>query len=144
MLASAGLAADTSCDGVRITFFPGGAEGDPFATIVYNGARLAQEQTGCQVDYVWSDWNPAKMVSQFKEAIARRPDGISIMGHPGEAALGPLVDEARAAGIIVTTSNVDLPTYEAKYKGAGFGSVGANNYTAGRQLGDRKGVVWGT
>src|SRR3546814_11952619 len=58
------------------------------------------------------------MVPQFKEAIARRPDGISIMGHPGEAALGPLVDEARAAGIIVTTSNVDLPTYEAKYKGA--------------------------
>jgi simple sugar transport system substrate-binding protein len=112
---------DGSCAGKKMIFFPGGGEGDTFASIVYRGARLAQKQTGCHVDYVWSDWNPEKMVAQFKEAIARKPTAISIMGHPGEAALAKLIDEARAAGIIVTTANVDLPESEAQYKANGFG-----------------------
>jgi simple sugar transport system substrate-binding protein len=57
------------------------------------------------------------------------------MGHPGESALGPLVDKARAAGIIVTTQNVDLPTKELENKASGFGYVGAKNYSAGENLG---------
>ncbi len=128
-------AADLSCEGKRFVFFPGGPEGGAFASIVYNGAVLAAEHTSCQVEYVWSDWNPAKMVQQFKEAIARRPDGIALMGHPGEAALSNLVDEARANGIIVTTQNVDLPVSEGKYKADGMGYVGATLYEAGRSLG---------
>src|SRR5258706_4582693 len=87
---------DGSCAGKSLIFFPGGGEGDTFASIVYRGAQLAQKQTGCHVDYVWSDWNPEKMVAQFKEAIARKPTGISIMGHPGEGALSRLLVEARA------------------------------------------------
>ena len=66
------------------------------------------------------------MVQQFSEAIARKPTGISIMGHPGEEALGPLIDQAEKAGIIVTTSNVDLPNKEAEYKAGGFGYIGAS------------------
>ena len=128
-------AADMSCEGKRFVFFPGGPEGGSFASIVYNGAVLGAEHTGCKVEYVWSDWNPAKMVQQFKEAIARRPDGIALMGHPGEAALGNLVDEARAKGIIVTTQNVDLPVSESKYKADGMGYVGATLYEAGVSLG---------
>jgi simple sugar transport system substrate-binding protein len=128
-------AVDFSCSGLRFVFFPGGPEGDAFASIVYNGAKLAAQQTGCQVDYVWSDWNPQKMVQQFSEAIARKPTGISIMGHPGEEALAPLVDQARKAGIIVTDANVDLPNIEAKYNAAGFGYAGALQYSAGAGLG---------
>ena len=157
VLLSAGAHAqsvDTSCAGKKFVFFPGGAEGDSFASIVYNGARLAQKQTGCDVEYVWSDWNPEKIVRQFSEAVGRSPTGIAVMGHPGEAALGALIDDARAKGIIVTTQNVDLPSYEAKYKGAGFGYVGAKNYSAGVNLGDgivkqckvakgTKAFVWG-
>ena len=135
LAAAPAAAADLSCDGKRFVFFPGGPEGGAFASIVYNGAVLAAEHTGCQVDYVWSDWNPAKMVQQFKEAIARRPDGIALMGHPGEEALGNLVDEARSKGIIVTTQNVDLPTSEGKYKADGMGYVGATLYEAGSFLG---------
>lgn len=135
MMASAASAADTGCDGIDITFFTGGPEGDPFATIVQNGAKLAAAQTGCQVDYVWSERNPAAMVAQFKEAIARQPDGISIVGSPGEAALGPLINEARAAGIIVTTANASLPVYEDKYRAQGFGYVGPGAYAAGTTLG---------
>ena len=84
LLASpAAHAADMSCAGKNFVFFPGGPEGGAFASIVYAGAKAAADQTGCHVDYVWSDWNPQKMVQQFSEAIARKPTGISIMGHPG-------------------------------------------------------------
>jgi simple sugar transport system substrate-binding protein len=145
---------DGSCAGKSLIFFPGGGEGDTFASIVYRGAKLAEQQTGCHVDYVWSDWNPEKMVAQFKEAIARKPTAISIMGHPGEAALAKLIDEARADGIIVTTANVDLPASEAQYKANGFGYVGQKLYPSGQMLGNAaidicglksgdKAMVWG-
>ena len=49
-----------------------------------------------------------------------KPDGIVIMGHPGEDAMAPLVDQAEAAGIIVTSGNNPLPNIEAKYKAKGF------------------------
>ncbi|MBE0530457.1 MAG: substrate-binding domain-containing protein [Rhodospirillales bacterium] len=128
-------AQDFDCKGLNFVFFPGGPEGGPFASIVYNGAKAAADMTGCRVDYVWSEWNPEKMVTQFREAIARRPDGISIMGHPGEAALGPLIDQARKQGIIVTTANVDLPKYESQYKADGFGYAGQKLYDSGFNLG---------
>ena len=135
LVAGTASAADMSCKGLHFVFFPGGPEGGPFASIVYNGAKLAAQQTGCDVEYVWSDWNPQKMVQQFSEAIARKPTGISIMGHPGEQALAPLVDQARKAGIIVTDANVDLPNIEAKYNAEGFGYAGALQYSAGAGLG---------
>jgi simple sugar transport system substrate-binding protein len=125
---------DTSCEGLNFVFFPGGPQGGPFASIVYNGARLAEEQTGCDVEYVWSEWNPEMMVRQFSQAIGRNPDGIAIMGHPGDPALGPLIDQAREKGIIVTSQNVALPESEGQYKAQGFGYVGAKNYTAGQNL----------
>jgi simple sugar transport system substrate-binding protein len=124
----------TSCDGKKFVFFPGGPEGGAFASIVYNGARLAQEHTGCDVEYVWSDWSSEKIVRQFSEAIARNPSGIAVMGHPGEVALAPLVKKAREKGIIVTTQNVGLPEDEKTHKASGFGYVGANNYSAGLNL----------
>lgn len=88
--------------------------GDSFATIVYNGAKAAEKDLGCQVDYLFSQWQPDKMVAQFKEAIAKKPDGIAIMGHPGDTAYAPLVDEAESKGIIVTSQNTTLPQNEEK------------------------------
>jgi simple sugar transport system substrate-binding protein len=141
-------------EGIRITFFPGGPMGCPFASVVYRGAKAAEEDLGCKVDYVWSDWNPDRMIAQFKEAVARRPDAICIMGHPGTAAFAPLVDEAFAKGIIVTSQNTSLPSIEDKYKDQGFGYVGQELYESGVNLakgaikraglrrGDRA-MVWG-
>jgi simple sugar transport system substrate-binding protein len=129
--------------GINIYFFPGGAEGDPFATIVYNGAKAAEEDLGPKVTYVWSDWNPETMISQFKEAIAAAPDGICIMGHPGEVAFAPLVDQAESAGIIVTSMNTELPSIQAKYTANGFGYVGASNYSAGVALGKQAVIEFG-
>ena len=142
------------CSGTKIVFFPGGAAGGGFETVVYNGALAAAADTGADVQYVWSDWNPEKMISQFSEAVATKPDGIAVMGHPGNDAFAPLVDDAESQGILVTAMNVELPGLQAKYGSNGFGYVGAINYSAGFALGKKavelsgikapdKAFVWG-
>ena len=152
--APAAQAGDKWCSNTKIIFFPGGAPGGPFETVVYNGAVRAAADLGARVEYVWSDWNPEKMVTQFAEAAATKPDGIAIMGHPGDDAFQAVVDDARAQGIIVTSQNTTLPQLEAKYSSSGFGYVGAELYSAGYALGTEavnrfglqagdKALVWG-
>ena len=136
--AAAAPAADGAgkwCKDVKITFFPGGPAGGVFANNVYNGAKQAEADLGPTVSYVFSDWDPQKMIQQFKEAVATKPDGIAVMGHPGDDAFSPLIDDAESQGIIVTSQNTELPTSFDKYQGNGFGYVGAVNYTAGYNLG---------
>ena len=123
------------CAGTKIVFFPGGAAGGGFETVVYNGALAAAADTGADVEYVWSDWDPAKMISQFTEAAATKPDGIAVMGHPGDSAFDALIDDAESQGIIVTSMNTQLPLAQAKYSPSGFGYVGAILYDAGYALG---------
>jgi simple sugar transport system substrate-binding protein len=128
-------AAEQLCEGVKIVFFPGGPPGGPFGTVVYNGAVAAAADLGADAEYMWSDWNPEKMVRQFNEAVATKPDGIAIMGHPGDDAFESAVDAARAQGIIVTSQNTTLPRLEDRYKGDGFGYVGQELYESGYMLG---------
>jgi simple sugar transport system substrate-binding protein len=123
------------CGDTDIVFFPGGSPGGPFATVVYNGAVAAAADLGANMEVVWSDWNPEQMVTGFAQAAATKPDGIAIMGHPGDDAFQAVVDDARAEGIIVTSQNTTLPTLEAKYASGGFGYVGAELYSAGYALG---------
>jgi len=101
------------CSGTDIVFFPGGPSGGPFATVVYNGAVQAAADTGANVEYVWSDWDAAKMVTQLQQAVATNPDGIAIMGHPGDEAYQPIVDEAEAEGIVITSMNTQTPKLQA-------------------------------
>jgi len=142
------------CSGTDIVFFPGGSPGGSFETVVYNGALAAAADTGAQVEYVWSDWNPEKMITQFSEAMATSPDGIAVMGHPGNEAFAPLVEEAEANGILVTSMNVQLLGLQEEFGSNGFGYVGAINYNAGFSLGKEaatraglqagdKAFVWG-
>jgi simple sugar transport system substrate-binding protein len=123
------------CSDTDIVFFPGGSPGGPFATVVYNGAVQAAVDLGANVEYVWSDWNPENMITQFAEAVATGPDGIAVMGHPGDEAFRPLVEDAEAQGIIVTSMNTQLAELQAQYGSAGFGYVGAILYQAGYALG---------
>ncbi len=121
------------CAGKTIRFFVGGAEGDAFASIVLRGAQAAEADLGPKVEYVFSGWDPEKMTQQLREAIAAQPDGIAMMGHPGDAAIMPLAEEAAAAGIKMMYQNVDVPTVRAKYGG---GYVGANLGPQGQALGE--------
>ncbi len=135
MVAQAASAQTKWAQGIRIVFFPGGPQGGVFAVNVYNGAKQAEYDLGVKVNYVWSDWDPQKMIQQFQEAVATRPDGIAIMGHPGDAAFDALIDQAEAKGIIVTSQNTTLAKAEKKYQSKGFGYVGAELYAAGHSLG---------
>jgi simple sugar transport system substrate-binding protein len=124
---------DNWCSGVKLRFFAGGAEGDAFASIVYNGAVQAAADTGAEVDYVFSGWSAEKMVQQLREAVAAGPDGIAMMGHPGNAALLPLAKEAAEAGIHMMYQNVPVDEVTAAYGG---GYVGAQQNPQGRALGE--------
>src|SRR5208337_3225499 len=107
VLASATLfgAAGAADAQALLRFFVGGAEGDAFGTIVYNGARQAAHDLGAQVDYIFSGWQNEKMTQQLREAVAAHPDGIAMMGHPGEAAILPLAQEAAKQGIKMMYQN---------------------------------------
>jgi len=122
------------CKDTSIVFFPGGTEGGNFETVVYNGAKAAQALFGPSVDYQWSNWDPATMVTQFSEAVATQPDGIAVMGHPGDDAFKPLIDDAISQGIIVTVMNTELPATQAEHASQGTGYVGAVLYKAGWDL----------
>lgn len=139
---------------VSIWFFCGGTPGGSFESVVYNGALAAQQIWGPKMTYIWSDWSPEKMVASFKDALAGKPDGIAVMGHPGDTALDPLIDQAFSQGTLVTSINTELPDAYKKYKAVGFGYVGQNLYQSGYTLGSacvlriplKKGdraLVWG-
>jgi simple sugar transport system substrate-binding protein len=123
---------DKWCKGVHLRFFVGGAEGDAFGTIVYNGAKQAERDLGPNIDYIFSGWDPEKMVQQLREAVAANPDGIAMMGHPGDAAIMPLAEEASKSGIRMMYQNVPVPQVVAQFGG---GYVGAQQAEQGHALG---------
>jgi len=124
---------DKWCSNVHLRFFAGGAEGDAFASIVYNGALQAAKDTGAQVDYVFSGWKAETMVQQLREAVAAKPDGIAMMGHPGNDAIMPLAEQASKAGIKMMYQNVPVDAVVAKFGG---GYVGAQQAAQGKALGE--------
>ena len=130
-VANAETLRDKWCKGVHLRFFVGGAEGDAFASIVYNGAKQAEHDLGPTVDYIFSGWKAETMVQQLREAIAAKPDGIAMMGHPGEAAIMPLAEQASKAGIKMMYQNVPVPDVVAKFGG---GYVGAQQAPQGKAL----------
>ena len=115
-------------EGMTIWFDTGGSVGDGYGTIVQNA------DMGCELRLLYSDWNPETMITHFRNAVAARPDGIVVMGHPGDAAFGPLVDAAVKQGIVVTSIDTALPETQARHRAKGFGYVGTDNYTQGKAL----------
>jgi len=109
----------------------GGNQGDPSTLARTNGAKAAAEDLNIKLIEQYSGWDPQKMIEQFKEAQAASPDGIVIMGHPGEGAFESLVDEAISQGIVVTSGNNPLPNIESAHQTDGFGYAGADLYQGG-------------
>ncbi|NCC24351.1 MAG: hypothetical protein EOM25_03990 [Deltaproteobacteria bacterium] len=140
--------------GLTVYFDVGGAVGEPYATVVQNGAAQAAADLGCTVKFVYSNWDPQTMLENFKKSMAAKPDGIVVMGHPGDDAYGPLVNEAVKMGIIVTASDTELPMLTAANQSKGFGYVGVDNMSRGVALASEairrfgltqgdKALVWG-
>jgi len=124
-------ATKSSAAGLVVYMQMGGTQGDPTTLARTNGAFAAADALGVELHDQYSSWDQQVMLNQFTEAMAASPDGIVIMGHPGEDAFAPLVDEAIANGIIVTSNNNPLPNLETKYKSVGFGYAGADLYAGG-------------
>lgn len=123
------------CAGKTIRFFTGGAEGDAFGSIVQRGAQAAEADLGPTVEYIYSGWDVETMTNQLREAIAAAPDGIAMMGHPGDVAIMPLAEEAAAAGIVMMYQNVDVPEVRAKYGGGYIGAqLAAQGYALGAEI----------
>lgn len=125
--------AGTWCSGVNISYFKGG-NSDSFSDILEKGARQAAADTGANVTIISSNWDFPLMVQKFREEIAKKPDAISFMGHPGDAAIMPTVKSAQAAGILVDFSNVPAPK---SMKALNSGFVGANLKKMGAALATR-------
>lgn len=137
LLASTSLIAGAAGDeellgsGMLVYMQMGGTEGDPSTLARTNGARAAAAHLGVKLIEQYSAWQSEKMINQFKEALAASPDGIVIMGHPGEGAFEALVEEAVSRGIIVTSGNNPLPNLQMMYQDKGFGYAGADLHAGG-------------
>ena len=131
LLASAVAAEELLGSGMVVYMQMGGTEGDPSTLARTNGARAAAAHLGVKLIEQYSGWQPEKMINQFKEALAASPDGIVIMGHPGEGAFESLVEEATSRGIIVTSGNNPLPNLQMMYQDKGFGYAGADLHAGG-------------
>ena len=133
MIAPAGAQEAGWCSDKTIRVFSGGPAGGAFNSIIDRGALQAAKDTGANVQLIYSEWDFDKMVTQLREAISQRPDGIAMMGHPGNDAIMPLAAEAAEAGIPIMYMNVDVPEVRAAF---GSGYVGATLYAQGRNLGE--------
>ena len=120
--------------GIRIFYLAGGDEDNFFAQSLARGARDAADDLGIGLTILWSNWDKERILLDFKSAILAHPDGIAILGYPGERAVSPLINEARRKGIVVTSHNVDLPGLEEQWKTEGFGYVGQELRQSGRRL----------
>ena len=113
----------------------GGTAGDASTLARTNGAEAAAKAFGVKLVEQYSGWDPQKMIDQFKEAVAAKPDGIEIMGHPGGDAFAALVDDAESQGIIVTSGNNPgddaFKAIMKKYQPKGFGYAGADLHEGG-------------
>lgn len=134
-LSTAACALEQSGKGMHVWFDAGGSVGEPYATTVVNGANQAAADLGVKLTVVYSDWAPEKMIENFKQGLAAKPTGFVVMGHPGDDAYEPFVDQAFKEGAIVTAVDTALPRLQAKYAAQGFGFVGTDNALQGEKMG---------
>jgi simple sugar transport system substrate-binding protein len=125
---------EQSGKGMSIWFDGGGPPGGSYVTVLTNGARQAAADLGCDLKIYYSDWQAQKMVENFQKALAAQPDGIVVIGVPGDDAFEPFVKEAIGRGIIVTSVDTELPRLQETFAANGFGYAGANNYLRGQLL----------
>lgn len=117
--------------GLTMYFQMGGSPGDGSTLPREIGAKDAAKAFGIRLIEQYSNWQPQTMITQFRQALAAKPDCIEIMGHPGNKPFMSLVAQAEKQGIVVTAGNVPLPKLEALYRKNGFGYAGTYLFKGG-------------
>jgi simple sugar transport system substrate-binding protein len=125
------LAADPIGKGLVMYMQMGGNAGDGATLARQTGAGEASAALGVDLKSQFSAWAPETMISQFKEAMAAKPNCIAIMGHPGSAAFHDLVKQATDQGIIVTVGNSPMTDLQAEFGTKGLGYAGVDLYAGG-------------
>ncbi|HEY3322688.1 MAG TPA: substrate-binding domain-containing protein [Planctomycetota bacterium] len=94
------------------------------------GMQKAGEALGVKTEYLGPpEYDIAAMVSALEQAIAKKPNGLVVVGF--EPSLNAIVDKAVAAGIPVVTVDADLPGSKR------IAFVGTGNVQAGYQGGKK-------
>lgn len=117
----------------NIVMITHGSSGDPYHSVVKQGAEDAGLVYGCNVQFLFSESDNAKEVDMMAEAIAAGPDGIGI-SIVDPVAFDDVVKKAIDKGIPVISFNQDdagTPNARLAYIGATERKVG---YTLGKYM----------
>jgi ribose transport system substrate-binding protein len=88
------------------------------------GMEMVGKELGVKTEYVGpAEYDMNAMVAAFEQAIAKKPDGLVVVGF--EPSLNSIVDKAVAQGIPVVTVDADLPGSKR------MAFVGTGNFNAG-------------
>jgi simple sugar transport system substrate-binding protein len=124
----------TSRKGIQIEFAFAGVPGDPYYTVIKNGAAQAEEDMGVDVEYKeTSQYDFQEQVRLIKAAIARKPDGLVVSEESPEVLDGP-VKEAVDAGIPVI---IAAAGEDSVAKTGALGFVGQNEFEVGFKAGQQ-------
>ncbi|MBF9016273.1 MULTISPECIES: substrate-binding domain-containing protein [unclassified Oceanispirochaeta] len=94
------------------------------------GMKMVGEELGVRTEYIGpAEYDMNAMVAAFESAIAKKPNGIVVVGF--EPALNSIVNKAIAEGIPVVTVDADLPDSDR------LAFIGTGNFGAGKQGGDK-------
>ena len=130
-LSGTAYADDPIGKGLTMYMQMGGQSGDGATLARETGAKQAAAALGIDLKAQYSGWDPAVMISQFKDAVAANPSCIEIMGHPGSTAFHDLVKGAVDQGIVVTSGNAPLSDLQKEFGPKGFGYAGVDLYAGG-------------
>jgi simple sugar transport system substrate-binding protein len=130
-----GSAASTSSrKDIHIEFAFAGVPGDPYYTVIKNGAAQAEKDMGVDVEYKeTSQYDFQEQVRLIKAAIARKPDGLVVSEESPEVLDGPVKDAVDAGiPVIIAAAGEDSVS-----KTGALGFVGQNEFEVGFKAGEQ-------
>ncbi|MEA2377846.1 MAG: simple sugar transport system substrate-binding protein [Thermoleophilaceae bacterium] len=127
-------ASGAATKGIHIEFAFAGVPGDPYYTVIKNGASQAEKDLGVAVDYKeTAQYDFQEQVRLIKAAIARKPDGLVVSEESPEVLDGPVKDAVDAGiPVIIAAAGED----SVKKTGA-LGFVGQNEFEVGFKAGEQ-------
>jgi simple sugar transport system substrate-binding protein len=129
-----GGAGSSSRKDISIEFAFAGVPGDPYYTVIKNGASQAEKDMGVSVEYKeTAQYDFQEQVRLIKAAIARKPDGLVVSEESPEVLDGP-VKEAVDAGIPVIIAAAGEDSVETT---GALGFVGQNEFEVGFKAGQQ-------